>query len=237
MLDDKRDVIESDSPADKKNDIPPHRGQDGVDRSFDNLLAENQRKAEKIVNLESRLSQLEEIENDRQLTATEQRDKASLQSDIDNLAQQVKNTDNGKIWLHLTKKEMASEFERRLRDYSIERGDAFLEDKAIEEGIENAMALANKLAPHAKPYMHLSPERRDQLAFRDWKKSTIEMENIKKREDEIKKKEDEMKSYAEGRGRSTRDPSFEEKLNKSTRAGERVSLARDLVDKASEQLR
>jgi hypothetical protein len=245
MDNDKREVKASDSPADNKNGHPSHRGKDGVDRTYDDVVLENQRKGETILKqtgelaslkntLEEMQEELDELKSIKNPTNRQQGAIDSLENSIDSLAEQVKQTENGKVWLHLTKKEMEQETNRKLLEDSTQRADWYLEDKAEELGMRNANELAKEIAPYAAQYMRLLPERRNQLAFRDWQKSKSQQESIKKREEEIKKKEEEMKSYAEGRGRVSRDPSIQEKFNKGN-VEDRVRIAAELVEQASRQ--
>lgn len=237
MLDGKQDVNGSGSSADEKIDSPSHRGTGGVnDRSIENVMAENQRKAEKISVLEEKISSYEdrlaELEEKTTLTRSEKIEKDELQDTVDSLWEQVKVTQNGKVWLHGTKKEFEPVINSKLLEDSTNRADWFLEDKAEELGMRDAGALAKEIAPFAAQHMRLLPERRNQLAFRDWQRAKNKQAELSKKEQDILKKEEEMKAYAEGRGRVSRDPSFKEKFNSGDK-DQKLSMLDELIEQGS----
>src|SRR3990167_8988533 len=93
-------------PASKKG------AKDGDSLSLDELKAENKRKAEELASLKaehkvnvSRLEKLEAIEQQRELTAKQEREKNRLEDTVESESKRLREDKGSQPWIHISKEE------------------------------------------------------------------------------------------------------------------------------------
>lgn len=171
------------------------------------VLAENKRKADKIVALEAAKSQMEarikELEDKSELTKREELEREDLATDIEtirNQARQLRSQAQTKPWIEIAREEA----NMSLSDYLIKRGNWYLDNQARNLKI-TTNELVQKLGAYVHKYLDLEPERRNELAFMDWQADENDRQLNAKLKDENKKLTDENLAFREGKGRLVRD--------------------------------
>src|SRR3990167_4453468 len=210
----KEGAIEEASPASKNG------ANDGDSPSPDELKAENKRKAEKIASLETeikadraRLAKLEAIEEQRELTAREEREKAVLKDDVGEEAKKLREMKETQPWIKISKDEAKEASTDAVLNNEIERSNDFLEDMASDNKME-VEQFAKEIRKFSSPYMNKRPERRTVLAYRDWQKAQSKEKSLSEREQKLKEKEDAETSFRERGGRIPRDESLQTEMDK-----------------------
>lgn|SRR3990167_8600920 len=200
------------------------------------LIAENKRKAEKIATLEAenkadkaRLARLEKLEEEGKLTPKQEKEKDELEMDVDSEARKLRSLKETKPWIKVATEEAAL----AALNESIKRANYFIEDKADEHSTEDKKLtpaeFAKMLKPYAAEHADEDPDRRNQLAYRDWKKAQAKVSDLTERERKLKEKEDADIKFRERGGRSERDTSLDHKFDTASTKKEKLSLLRDLV--------
>lgn len=129
-----------DSPTSKRSDDPSDQGDDPSkksDRTLEQVLAENKRKAQEIAELKARSQEmqekfearLEQLENKTKLTRSEKEEKEELEGVVAQLA----NDQRSKAWRILGKRDATEVFEEQLKNADVM--------KRIIEGVDYEYAL------------------------------------------------------------------------------------------------
>jgi len=235
-------VNESDSLNDNKSNDPSGQGDDQSnkvgDRTTEQVMAENKRKTEEIAGLRSEISEMKDILSEMKEinnpTREERQEIKQLEDTIDTKKAQLQSQKETQPWIGIAQDEALTITERVLMQRQIEDGNYFLEDKAEENGIDVSdkqefKKFIERMKPYALKYSELSPVRRNQMAYKDWKKDEKKLSDLNEREKKIAEKEMQDKLMREGRGRIPIDKEKEDKYNNARNSRERLSAVVDLV--------
>lgn len=251
--------VNSDSSAENQQDGSSSSSNKSVspERSLENVMAENRRKAEEIKELrekseayETRISELEELARERELTKREEAELSNLNTQtiqVDSLVSRLESQQDevSIAWKALMDKKVKGTLtkveENTLKlifDNECDRQNDFLEDKVVElnaslkDGEERYTidSLAKALNPYGKSYKDKRPERKAQLAFRDWMMDKKRLESIEERERKIKEREEADLHFRETGRQVVRDSSLEKKFQDSK---DKSGLMIDVLDQAA----
>jgi len=234
MSDEEKSAKELDSLTKKSgDDNPPAEGKK-PQKSSDELLseykAENTRKAEENsklksekARLEAELAELREKEDEKGLSRKEDERVEDLEAEIKLAAKKLRQGKETLPWIEIAREEVGT----AIVDYEIGKANEFVDDKAEELKME-PKELAKALTPFAKKYQELRPERRNQLAYRDWQKSEAKQKEIEAKEAKLKELEDKEQAFREGRGRNTRQPTRNDKFEEASKE-DRLKMTVDLI--------
>ena len=237
-VDPKTGAIVSGSPSDDKG------AKGGGSPPLEELQAENKRKAEEITSLKSSLSQiqaeiaeLKEAAEERELTQRETAKLHELESDVKTAAKQLRGKQELAPWIQIAKEE-AEDAGRNLSldailNNEFERANDYIDDVAEKNGM-TVKEMARELGPYAIRYADRRPERRNQLAYRDWEKSKSKEKSLEEREKALKAKEDEELKFRERGKRIVRDETMDKKLE-DAQGREKIDILRDLIQTGTEQ--
>jgi hypothetical protein len=234
------DILEKDA-KDAGSSPADNGAKDAGPPPAEELIAENKRKAEKIAALEAenkadkaRLARLEKLEEEGKLTPKQEREKEELEIDVDSEAKKLRTFKETKPWIKVATEEAAM----AELNASIKRANYFIEDKAEEHSTEDKPIkpdeFAKMLKPYAMAYSDEDPDRRNQLAYRDWKKAQAKLSELSDREKKLKEKEDADVKFRERGGRSERDTSLDQKFETASSKNEKLSLLRDMIQTETE---
>lgn len=233
MPDPKKGAIDEASPASNNgangSDSPAGKTADVL---LEELRAENKRKADEISGLKSEKSKLEalkaeyeerltELDNKRTLTASDREEKKVLAAKIRQVAE-------AQPYLYAAEEIAEEKANSAMWNIELEKANDFLDDKAEELGLESGEELAKKIASYAVKYSDKRPSRRNELAFRDYMKAESREKDLQKKEADLKKKEAEYSAYAEGSGRTVRDPGLADRLNSAKTKDDKLALVMEL---------
>lgn len=235
-------VKDGKSLTDKDGKPLPGQGEDHVlpdGRTVGNVLAENRRKSEELTTItkekEEMEERLDELEEKVRLTREEREEVVQLRGDIKAAAKELRMKEGSAPWIQIAKEE-AEEMGKKtslqaILDFEIERANDYVEDKAFDLSMDTKV-LAKALTPFAIKYNDKRPERRNQLAFRDWQKEQTRMKEIDDKEKKLKAEENERLSWREGTGRSDRTKTQKQKFEDLERPSDRASAVVDLINSA-----
>ncbi len=198
------------------------------ERTIESLEAENKRKGEKIIKLESKFSELEQKVADLQ---QKRNDPDTSSAERDSIDEKLKDLKDGKDWLKTIEQATAT----AVAQAEIIRANDYLEEKALELGMD-AKDFAKLLQPYVKNSSNYY--RRNVEAVSLWQKDQARIKSIEERERKLKERESEQQMFRETGGRMPRggDSQFMDRFSKSKDHVERGNMAVDIIAQYSKTL-
>ena len=187
--------------------------------------------------IQSRVEELEGIEERRELTAREEAEKRRLQTggnDLDSQINELKRNPANEVFFKYMDREINSRLERAAR-IAEENGKVgaltelatdFIEDAAEQLASKDDFKgmTTKKLLGELRPFLSMFDEknryRRVQLAFKEWQKH----QELASKRDSITKREAELNASLENGGRLSRNTTVEDDLKVGDRASAREKL-------------
>lgn len=222
----------------------PGSAKEGGSLPPEELQAELERKTKEIEKLKSsnataiaRVEELEKLQDEGNLSVDEEEELAREKEKVRKTADKIKQTREFAPWELLIREQVSGAALEIVMNNEITKANDLVEDWALDEGFlkdgvtlkEATEKMARELAPFGRKYDNKSPSRRNELAYREWKKSKKERADFDEQKRKLKEDQDAAQRFRETGTRVPRDQTLDSKLKDARTPKEQASLLKDLV--------